>query len=281
MNDLVEASFVRRDIATPLGRLGVYVGGQGPALLFWPSLLMSSSMWSAQAKHFMDRYRVVLIDPPGHGSSEPLRAGFTFEDCVACVVRILDELGIERGSFVGNSWGGMIGGTLVAMHPERITSAVLMNCTASAVGIRQKMEYGFLVALVRMFGRVPVQLEGIAVRAFTGPTTERDRPEVIGRIRAALKQVDGHSVHWAIRSVVPRRPDQHELLRRIRTPVLVVAGGEDRTFPVHETRKMADAIPAARFEVLDGVAHLAGLESPERTSLLIDQFLRQHRDPGT
>jgi pimeloyl-ACP methyl ester carboxylesterase len=38
---------------------------------------------------------------------------------------------VRRAHFVGNSWGGMVGAMFAALYPERIASAVLMNCTAS------------------------------------------------------------------------------------------------------------------------------------------------------
>lgn len=81
------------------------------------------------------------------------------------------------------------------------------------------------------------------------------------------------SVRWAVRSVVSARPDQHALLGRVTAPVLVVAGAEDATFPVAETRAMADSIGGASFTVLDGVAHLAALEDPARVNELLDAFL--------
>ena len=113
----------------------------------------------------------------------------------------------------------------------------------------------------------------MAIDAFVGPTTRRERPQVIQQIRDELRRVDGRSVHWAIRSVVPERPDQLATLSTIGIPVLVVAGAEDATFPVSETQRMADAIPGARFEVLDGIAHLAGLEDPRRVAGLVNKFL--------
>ena len=76
-----------------------------------------------------------------------------------------------------------------------------------------------------------------------------------------------------MRSVVPRRPDQRTLLARVTTPVLVVAGIEDATFPNAETKSMADAIPGAAYAVLDGVAHLAALEDPATVNRLIEEFL--------
>jgi 3-oxoadipate enol-lactonase len=84
---------------------------------------------------------------------------------------------------------------------------------------------------------------------------------------------DLDSCAWAVRSVVPRRPDQRALMSRVTTRVLVVAGVEDATFPNLETKTMADAIPGSTFVVLDGVAHLAGLEHPALVNQLVDDFL--------
>ncbi|MGE0216198.1 alpha/beta fold hydrolase [Mycolicibacterium sp.] len=260
-------------VDTELGGLRVRSTGTGEAILFWPSLLMTGDMWAAQADHFGAGRQVILVDPPGHGGSEKLSAGFTFEQCAQTVVDILDALGIARTHLVGNSWGGMIGATFAARHPDRIGRAVLMNCTASAAGRRQKLEYGLLLWLAERLGRIRQPLTRSVLNAFLGPTTFTTRPDVVDFVRAAAESVDMASVRWAVRSVVPERPDQRALLASVSTPVLVVAGAEDSTFPVAETAAMADAIPGARFRVLDGVAHLAGLENPGLVNELIQEFL--------
>ena len=198
---------------------------------------------------------------------------FDFADCARCIVDILDALGEERTHFVGNSWGGMIGGTFAAMYPDRIAHAVLMNCTASAAGTRQKLEYGLLLRMAKLLGGVRPPLTRSVLKAFLGPTTFRSRPDVVEFVRDTVQAVDIGSGSWAVRSVVPARPDQRSLFAKISTPVLVVAGAEDATFPVPETLAMADAIPNSAVAVLDGVAHLAGLENPPLVNKLIDDFV--------
>ncbi|MGE8358919.1 alpha/beta fold hydrolase [Pseudomonas sp.] len=266
----------QKDVPTCLGVLRVRSAGQGEPILFWSSLLMSSRMWSAQAQHFSANYRVILIDPPGHGDSEALTRGFTFEQCARCVVEVLDALGIRRAHYVGNSWGGMIGGTFAARYPERLGAAVLMNCTASAAGWRHKLEFPVLAAISKLLGGMRGPLMGPVIRAFAGPTSRRQRPQVVEAIREAVGRCRVHSVAWAVSSVVPRRPDQRALMGQIRTPVLVVAGEEDQTFAVAETRAMAEAIPDAEFVVLKDTAHLAALENPEVVTPLIAAFLARH-----
>jgi len=260
-------------VDTALGRLGVQVRGSGDAMMFWPSLLMTGDMWSAQADHFGDRNRVILVDPPGHGKSEKLKQTFDFADCARCIVDVLDALGEDRAHFVGNSWGGMIGGTFAATYPDRIASAVLMNCTASPAGTRQKIEYGILLRMAKLFGGVRPPLTRSVLKAFLGPTTFATRPDVVAFVRDTVTTVDIGSASWAVKSVVPGRPDQRSLFANITTPVLVVAGAEDSTFPLPETSAMAEAIPDARLAVLDGVAHLAGLENPPLVNKLIEEFV--------
>ncbi len=265
-----------RYIQSCLGGLHVRVAGQGPAILFWPSLLMTGSMWADQARYFADRYTVILVDPPGHGDSQSLRRMFRFEDCAHSIEQILDSLGIERAHVVGNSWGGMIGGTFAALYPHRAGASVLMNATASPASTRQKVEFRLLTEIVRILGRFREPFATRAVKAFVGPTILRERPHVEQAIRAELGDLNVDSVYWAVNSVVPARPDQRELFGRILTPVLVVAGREDPTFPVAETELMAEAIPGAEFVVMENTGHLAALERPDEVNALIDDFLKRH-----
>jgi 3-oxoadipate enol-lactonase len=167
----------------------------------------------------------------------------------------------------------MIGGTFAATYPDRIGSAVLMNCTASPAGGRQRVEYGFLLRMAGLLGGIRPPLTRSVLKAFLGPTTFTTRPDVVAYVRDTVQRVDVRSGGWAVRSVVPARPDQRMLLRWVKTPVLVVAGVEDATFPLPETIAMAEAIPDAAIAVLEGVAHLAALENPAIVNKLIDEFV--------
>src|SRR3984957_12764699 len=257
-------------VDTVLGRIRLQIGGSGSPIVFWPSLLMTGDMWYGVADGLIARRQVVLVDPPGQGGSQPVQEVLSFDDCARCVVDILDGLGIDKAHFVGNSWGGMVGGTFAATYPERIHRAELMDCTAGAAGVRQRAQFAMLLRLAKWSGGIGPVLIRSVLKAFLGPTTFRERPEVVAHVRSAVKSVDIQSVSWAVRSVVPARPDQRALFADIRTPVLVVAGAEDVTFPPREAIAMADAIPNSSIRGLDGGAHLAGLENPRLVGTLVD-----------
>ncbi len=242
---------------------------------------MTGDMWHGVADNLVARRQVILVDPPGQGGSQPLTQMFTFAECARCVVDILDGLGIDRAHFVGNSWGGMIGATFAATYPERIGRAVLMNCTAGKASLRQKVQFAILLRMARRQGEIGPSLIRPVLKAFLGPTTFRERPDVVAHVRAAVSDVNIGSASWAVKSVVSARPDQRALLAGISTPVLVVGGVEDMTFPPREAIEMADAIPGSLVRVLDGVAHLAGLEDPTLVSGLVEEFLFDDGESGS
>ncbi len=126
-------SLCQQRVATSLGTVNVWLGGRpdGPAMVFWPSLLVDSSMWRYQYEHFAPTYRVVLIDPPGAGRSDVLHRVFDLAECCDCLISILDALAIARCHLVGTSWGALVASVFTALHPERLQSAVLINGSAT------------------------------------------------------------------------------------------------------------------------------------------------------
>lgn len=263
-------------IPTRLGTLHARLRGDGPLVVLWPSLLMDGSLWDDMTTQLAKRWTTLALDPPGHGRREPLRRSFTLDECAGALLDVLDHAEVATAHVIGNSWGGMVGATFAARHGDRLGAAVLMNATGSAAGRRQRLEFGAMLGLGRLLGGVRPPLTRSVLGAFLGPTSLRERPAVVQHVRDSVQAVDLDSVSFAVRSVVPDRPDQRLLLAQIDRPVLVVAGREDATFPVAETQAMADAIPDAEFWVVEDGAHLVALEVPHVVTPRVVDFLARH-----
>jgi pimeloyl-ACP methyl ester carboxylesterase len=105
------------------------VAGQGEPVILIHGLTSSARMnWTlpgttaALAKH----YRVIALDCRGHGQSgKPETEGAYGTNMVEDVVRLLDHLHLPKARVAGYSMGGMITMKLLALHPERVSVAVL------------------------------------------------------------------------------------------------------------------------------------------------------------
>ena len=73
--------------------------------------------------------------------------------------------------------------------------------------------------------------------------------------------------------MVPRRPCQRTLFGRIRTPVLVVACGEDRTFPPDETEEMADLLAPLVSLIGDRKLSMKGAKAKQADLLVLKEML--------
>ena len=77
-------------------------------------------------------YRVIAADLPGFGdSSKPLRGAYDPAYFARAIVALMDELGLERAHFVGNSLGGRVAIELGISHPRRVGRLVML-CPALA-----------------------------------------------------------------------------------------------------------------------------------------------------
>ena len=267
----------QKRIKTAFGHVNVTIGGNesGPAMILWPSLMMQGSMLSYQYEQFASKYRMVLVDPPGVGKSDPLRKPIFLEDSAEVVINILDALGIQKCIFGGNSWGAMLAVVFPAWYPERLIAAFAMNATASPPDTAETIKISIGSRLLYMNGTMPKWWVGFAKTGFAGDTATESNPEFMNYLDCV--SYDGpKSIHFQLQGIILNRVDRHDLLRTIKNvPVLVIAGEEDRQFPVYICRKVANAIAGSTFVVLPEVAHLAARERPDLVNPVIEKFLDQ------
>src|ERR687897_1298141 len=108
--------------ASAEGRLPlVMLHGGGPGASAW-------SNFGRALPHFAASYRTLLVDQPGFGGSDkPPVVGNYYRHAADYVVRLLDELGIDRVHLLGNSLGGGTAMRLALTHPDRVGRLVLMG----------------------------------------------------------------------------------------------------------------------------------------------------------
>lgn len=112
---------------TPLAATFDVVGpDDAPTIVFLHGTRLTRAMWRPQVP-LADRYRLVMVDLPGHGRLASVR--FTVPAASAHVSRVIDETARGRAVIVGQSLGGYVAMDVAARHPERVEALVLCNCT--------------------------------------------------------------------------------------------------------------------------------------------------------
>lgn len=240
--------------------------GNGPAVVLASSLGTTHELWQPQAEALRDRLRVIRYDHLGHGGSpvEPLPDGIG--SLGASVLELLDELELERASFVGLSMGGAVGQWLAVNAAERIDRLVLA-CTSSRFALTA--DWPERARIVREQG-VEAIADGVVGRWFTPGFHER-RPEVVAAARAMLVATPREGYARCCEALGGW--SYLEELPRVAAPTLVIAGAADQSAPPEHGALIAEAIPGAELTVLPDAAHVACVEQPAAFTRIVAAHL--------
>ena len=118
-------------VPTALGRIHYRTAGTGPAIVLFHINQQSSALMVELIEALAPRFRVVAMDYPSHGHSDPIAHQPDYDDYVGCAVAVMDALGIATASVMGEAVGAGVAVHFANTHPERTDRAVLINCPFS------------------------------------------------------------------------------------------------------------------------------------------------------
>ena len=261
------------DIYVGDARLHVAHQGFGPAFLLVHGFPLDHSMWRHQIRQFGGKYHVISPDLRGFGASDVSPGIVTMEDYADDLAALLDALRIEKAVFCGLSMGGYIGLQFVQHYPERLAGLIL--CDTSAVADNEEAAKNREATSINVLKEGTTELAKDMLPKLFAPATLEAGGEEVTSMRAVMESARPEGVAAALRGMAVR-PDSREILGSIDVPTLVIVGEHDTISPVDEMRAMADAIPGAKFVVIEGAGHMAPLEKPEAVNQAIGAFLDQH-----
>jgi 3-oxoadipate enol-lactonase len=258
---------VRGRVRVPGGSVRVQVDGPdgAPALVVAHSLAAHLGMWDEQVPVWARRYRVVRYDLRGHGGSTAPGGGGSIADLAGDALAVMDALGLHRVHWCGLSLGGMVGLWLLRHALGRIDRAVLAHL-AARLG-----PPGLWDGRIRTAARVGMApLVEPTLRYWFDEDFIARHPVRMDAMRRMIRATSSAGYQAGCAAI--RDMDQRDGLAGIDRPVLVIAGTRDRATPPEAGRAIADAIPGARFVLLEA-AHFGAVEKPEVFADAVEGFL--------
>jgi pimeloyl-ACP methyl ester carboxylesterase len=249
--------------------------GSGDAVVMLHGGGPGASGWSNYATNvgpLSERFRVILMDMPGYGKSDPVvitggRAAFN----ARIISGLLKQLDIPRAHLIGNSMGGGSVAKTAIDFPDQVNKLVLMGA-AGGCGPSYF---------------VPMPPEGIKLLngVFANPTREGLEamikvfvydssfltPELLEqRFRATI---DNPAHLEARKKSTPGMEDLSADLPKIQAKTLVIWGRDDRFVPLDHALSFLWRIPDAQLHVYSRCGHWAQYEKSDEFNRLITDFL--------
>jgi pimeloyl-ACP methyl ester carboxylesterase len=263
-------------VEVPGGRLVVDDDGAGPPIILLHAWVADRRAWTAVATPLVAAgYRVIAYDMRGYGESTTEDVGFSHR---ADLVALMDALGIERTALVGNSGGGTTAFDIAIEFPERVVAVVGVGAGLSGFdGVPTPAEARVFKEYQRVDAAEPYDADALTdfeVQVWMdgpGQTPGRVEPAVRAALWAMARPLNEPS---RVRGrAVALEPPANDRLADLRCPVLAVGGALDFSDVVQVGERLEVAAPEARAIVWPDVAHMVGMEQPDRLAATILDFL--------
>lgn len=240
----------------------------------------------------LDGHRLVFYDLRGHGRSQPKGdSDFSVELLADDLVRVIEDSGLEEVVIVGHSIGAFVALQLACTRTDllgsRIKGLVLSNVTyrpavetiagGEAIARIERITRRPFDALGKQSARIQ-QLRkiirpsdtvflGVSLAAF-GPGGSAKQ---IDFTYDMVSETSMDVLFDLVRAY--RNYDVTDLLDRVTVPALVIAGTHDRLTVSSAAEYLAEHLPKAQLEVLEGSGHMTMLERHERFNRMVAEFL--------
>jgi pimeloyl-ACP methyl ester carboxylesterase len=263
--------------------IAYYAGGSGPVLLLVHGMAGSSKTWDHVVPRLAARFTVVAPDLLGHGASAKPRGEYSLGAHADLLRDLLNALGYDRATFVGQSLGGGIVLQMAYQFPERCERLVLTDSgglgrevssllrALTITGAEQVLAVACAPPIRAAASLVATWMQRIGVRS-----TPASRE--IWRSYASLADPD---TRWAffqtLRAVIDRHGQSVHAANRLylsaQIPTLIIWGARDPFIPVSHAHAAHRSIPGSRLEIFERVGHYPQCEAPDRFADVLIDFM--------
>lgn len=265
-------------------------GEEGPLAVLIHGITQDASTWERMAPLLAERARVVALDLPGHGNSEPPPGDHSMGAYASTVRDLLFALGESSATIVGHSLGGGVALQFAYQFPECTERLVLIDSgglgpevspllrAASLPGadpviallstdsVKNAMA-GVARGLQRLGLQLGTDLES-ARRGFDNLADPEARRSFLRTVRTSVG-LSGQLVSASDRLYLAEH-----------VPTLIVWGARDRIIPLAHATDAHAAIPGSRLKVVRGAGHFPHVDAPGDVAAAIVELLAQ-TEPAT
>jgi pimeloyl-ACP methyl ester carboxylesterase len=257
--------------------------GKGPVLLLVHGMAGSAETWRHVMPALAKRFTVLAPDLLGQGQSDKPRGDYSLGAHANTLRDLLDALGYQRVTVVGQSLGGGVAMQFAYQFLERCERLVLVD----SGGLGREVTFYLRMLTVPgfeyvfpLFSTPGLRDAGNLIATWLDRAGVRSTPasQEIWRSYASLADAESRRAFFrSLRDVIDLSGQAVSALSRLyraaHLPTLIVWGAQDPFIPVSHALAAHKAIPGSRLEIFDGVGHYPHCEAPERFIAVLVDFI--------
>nr|ABM79791.1 2-hydroxymuconic semialdehyde hydrolase [Sphingobium yanoikuyae] len=241
------------------------IHGSGPGVTAWAN-------WRLNMPELAKRFRVIAPDMFGFGYSDSKGRIEDKRVWVDQVASLLDGLGIDKVSMVGNSFGGGITLAFMIAHPDRVERAVLMGPAGLDFPITPALDlvWGYQPSLEEM--RTSLKYLRLGSQAGLTEDLVQSRYEASARPEARLSRITRRSAGLTGQRNIAMLASREEDVAALKHETLILHGLFDQVIPLESTVRLASLLPRADLHVFAECGHWVQIERMTSFNRMVAEF---------
>lgn len=254
-------------------KLHVQRFGEGADIVLLHGWGLHAEVWSDVAQQLAARFRVTLIDLPGHGRSAPLE-GYSLSRVAASIA----EVAPPHAIWLGWSLGGMVAMHIATTLPSRVTALILVASTPQFVR-DDDWRHAMDGAVLESFAQALQENHAQTVQRFLALQTRgaAQGQDTLRRLRNAVMQYPPHPDTLRGGLAILRDTRLRPHLRKITCPVQIILGERDTLVPCEMGTALQAQMANARLNITAAAGHAPFLSHPAEFMNCINGFLDEQR----
>ena len=253
--------------------------GKGNPIVLVHGIPTSSFLWRDMIEELSTHGRVIALDLPGFGFSDPPQNGdYSISNYARVFERFLQALSIEQATLVCHDYGGPITLTYALRHPDKWERLIILDTFLHRD--LPPWPLSMKMAKIRPIGEIFMWLGGksIARAGLQGGVIDKSRvsegvvrryympggnPDKLNRSMLGTLRIDA----------VKDLEFIEKNLKTIKKPTLILWGENDKFLPLYLGERIQKDIKGSKMEKIPNCGHFVQEDQPGRATKLILEFL--------
>jgi len=253
--------------------------GEGDPLVFVHGSPTSSFLWRDMTEELSAHGRIIALDLPGFGFSDPPKNGdYTISNYARILESFLEALSIEQATLICHDFGGPIALTYALRHPDKYNRLIILDTFLHRD--LPPWPLSWKIARIWPFGEIFMRLGGKYITRSALEEGVKNKSLISEGIVQRYYMPDGNPDKLNKTMLGTLRIDYMEdlefiekNLKTIEKPTLILWGEDDKFLPLSLGNRIHKNITGSRMEIIPDCGHFVQEDKPERATEIIADFL--------
>lgn len=238
--------------------------GEGEAVVLLHGWGSNITLFKSMTEVLKAKYRVIAPDMPGFGGSDEPPVPWCVDDYVDFVIKFLKEMGVEKATFLGHSFGGRV--IIKFFERENLPFEISKIILVDSAGVKPKKTLKQKVKICTYKLGKKVLSMGIVKKLF---------PDALHKFQSKSGSADYKAASPLMRQTMVKvvNEDLTHIFPKVTPSTLLVWGENDTATPVSDAILMEKMMPDAGKVVLKGCGHYSFIDDMYTFNRVLASFM--------